>query len=388
MLPSVDLLCPEQVNYPQGCAGFGEPTLDVAGDGTIWYSAVCCVGQSPPIWLSDDGGVSWRTLPFAERTGLIRDATGIEGDFAIDDAGNVYFFDIMAATAFFTKYDADGTHIHSKTDPFPPLVDRPWVRAGAEDEVFILYNTGTDTRFYRSTDGGLTWDHLNARGFGCGLGGFGQGAERHDLFVHACGSVFRSTDGGLTWDDGTALDLPADRTINGGPRSPVYADDDNTAYVPYVYEAGHGGAVGVTAVDVDGNQIVHELISPASGIADYPWVSAGKPGQVAVAYYGADNVTRANATDAEWYLRIAFTENANEANATWTVIDGDPEVLFTGNLGRQPGDFLQIRTAENGDLVVAYAAREPNGGSLVNRFVRSTGLDMGHEIFRNGPLPA
>ena len=60
-LEPVLLICPDHPTYgiyPTGsageCAGFGEPQLEVAGDGTIWYSSVCCVGQSPPIWLSHD----------------------------------------------------------------------------------------------------------------------------------------------------------------------------------------------------------------------------------------------------------------------------------------------------------------------------------------------
>ncbi|MCA1811524.1 MAG: hypothetical protein LC623_05885, partial [Halobacteriales archaeon] len=150
------------------CGAFGEPVIEVAGDGTVWASATCCVGRSPPIWVSRDGGRSFHLLPFADRTGLVRDAFGIEGDFAIDDAGNVFFFDISAATTYFTKYRGDGTHVFTKADAFPPLVDRPWVRAGKADEVWVFYNTGSATNLYHSTDGGLTWSLLPT-GFECGL---------------------------------------------------------------------------------------------------------------------------------------------------------------------------------------------------------------------------
>ncbi len=374
----VDLQCPEYLTYRQACAGFGEPTLEVAGDGTIWYSAVCCVGQSPPIWTSRDNGSTFQPLPFAERTGLVRDAFGVEGDFAIDDEGNVFFFDISAGTSWFTKFQADGSHVFTKADPFPPLVDRPWVRAGAADEVFIVYNSGIDSWFYRSTDGGLTWSYPG-HSFGCNLAGFGQGAERDHLLVHACQTLWQSHDGGVSWDDGVRLERPND---GSGPDTAPFADGAGNAYVPQIWGGDHA-RLGIAVVLADGTQINHEVTS--DGLADYPWLVAGAEGHVAVAYYAADNVTRDTQADAKWRLRIAYTMEAHHPNATWTVIDGDPEVLFTGALGRQPGDFLQIRHTPEGDLAVAYAARTPYGGSLVNRFVRSMDVDMGHDVFRNGP---
>lgn len=151
-----------------------EPVLDVSGKGVIWYSATCCIGRAPPIWISTDGGESLAAIPFADGTGIIRDGTGIEGDFAIDDASNVYFFDILAATAYFTKFDEDGNHIHTKPDSFEPLLDRPWVRAGAEEEVFLFYNTGGSTNFVRSTTGGWVWDYAGITSFPCPLMTMGQ----------------------------------------------------------------------------------------------------------------------------------------------------------------------------------------------------------------------
>ncbi len=379
MLAAVDLQCPEYVQHRQGCAGFGEPTLEVAGDGTIWYSAVCCVGQSPPIWTSRDNGSTFQALPFADRTGAVRDAFGVEGDFAIDDEGNVFFFDISAGTSWFTKFQADGSHVFTKADPFPPLVDRPWVRAGVADEVFIVYNSGIDSWFYRSTDGGLTWSYPG-HSFGCNLAGFGQGAERDHLLVHACDTLWQSDDGGVTWGDGIKLETP---NQGSGPQTAPFADGAGNAYIPQIWRGSEESVVGVAVVRPDGSQYAHQITT--AGLADYPWLVAGAAGNVAVAYYGSDKGSPQSSSAAEWRLRIAYSGNADEDGATWKVIDGDPDILFTGSLGRQPGDFLQIRHTPEGDLAVAYAARVPYGGDLVNRFVRSTGADLGHDVFRNGP---
>lgn len=389
-LPGVDLLCPDHPVYVQPCGGFGEPQLEVAGDGTIWYSAVCCVGQSPPIWRSFDGGETFEAMPFADGTGVARDAFGIEGDFAIDDAGNVYFFDISAATAYLTKYEADGTHVHTKADPFPPLVDRPWVRAGAEDEVFIAYNTGLATRFYRSDDGGLTWDHPGATEFPCGLMALGQGPVRDHLVVGGCAgdpAAYISHDGGRTWGERIDLPMPSGQRGTESYMQPA-ADANGTTYVPVTHttdDEGQNTMISVFAVDADGTVRGPYPATAADGLVDKPWLVAGREGRVAMAYYGAADVTREDEADAVWHLHITYSLDADTDDPTWTTVVADPEPVHEGVFGRSLGDFLQLRQTPDGDLVVAYASRA--SGDLVNRFVRSDGVDLGPDVFRNGPAP-
>ncbi|MGB1585756.1 MAG: hypothetical protein ACPHID_01765 [Thermoplasmatota archaeon] len=394
-LEPVALICPDYPTYgtyPTGgageCAGFGEPQLEVAGDGTIWYSSVCCIGQSPPIWLSHDGGLTFEALPFADGTGVTRDAFGIEGDFAIDDAGNVYFFDISAATGYFTKYEADGTHVFTKPDVFPPLVDRPWVRAGVEDEVFIAYNTGTSERFYRSNDGGLTWDYPGSTEFPCGLMALGQGPMRDHLIMGGCSgdpAAWISLDGGVSWGERIDLPLPDGLGATESYMQPA-ADAAGISYVPVTHRVDPDSlniVISVFAIHPDGTVKGPFLTMPEDGLTDKPWLVAGKEGVVAMAHYVARNTSQETAADdAVWDLVVTYSRDAHTDNPTWTNVVVD-EGLFTGNIGRQPGDFLQLRQAENGDLVIAYTSRE--NGALDNLFIRSTGLDFGPEVFRNGP---
>lgn len=392
--PPVDLVCPDHPNYVIGdCGQFGEPQLEVAGDGTIWYSAVCCVGQSPPIWLSHDGGETFEALPFADGTGVTRDAFGVEGDFAIDDAGNVYFFDISAATAYFTKYEADGTHVHTKPDVFPPLVDRPWVRAGAEDEVFIAYNTGLSEQFYRSEDGGLTWDRVDFHEFPCGLMALGQGPVRDHLILGGCPgdpSAWISHDGGLTWGERIHLPLPDEQSATESYMQPA-ADAAGITYVPVTHsvnanETARNTMISVFAVHPDGTVQGPFPASFDDGLTDKPWLVAGKEGVVAMAYYGARDVTNATEADeAEWYLHITYSLDAHTDDPTWTTAVADPDPVLEGTFGRNLGDFLQLRQTPDGDLVAAYAHRDDSG--LTNRFVRGGGVDFGPEVFRNGPQP-
>lgn len=393
----VDLVCPDHPHYQaneargSNCGAFGEPQLEVAGDGTIWYSAVCCVGISPPIWLSHDDGETFEALPFADGTGGSRDAFGVEGDFAIDDAGNVYFFDISAVTAYFTKYEADGSHVHTKPDPFPPLVDRPWVRAGAEDEVFILYNTGVaGSNFYRSDDGGLTWDYPGSTNFPCPLMTLGQGPVRDHLIASGCSgapAAWISMDGGATWGPRIDLPLPAGQSGTEQYMQPA-ADAAGISYVPVTHtvdDAGENTMISVFAIHPDGTIAGPFPTTSETGLVDKPWLVAGKQGVVAFAYYGADNVTRTDeAEQATWHLKITYSLDAHTDAPTWTTVVADPEPVLEGTFGRNLGDFLQLRQTPDGGLAVAYAMRDETG--LTNRFVRSDmGPDFGPEVFRNGP---
>lgn len=397
----VDLECPSDnplyliwdLAYTD-CGNFGEPQLEVAGDGTIWYSAVCCVGQAPPIWRSFDGGVAFVPLDFGDGTGVVRDAFGIEGDFAIDDAGNVYFFDIAAATGWFTKFSAHGAHLHTKPDVFPPLVDRPWVRAGAADEVFILYNTGMSSRFFRSTDGGLTWDYPGSTEFPCGLMTLGQGGERHQLAATGCAGapmLYRSDDAGATWDGGTGLPVPD----GYGPYESYMApagDANGSFYVPVTHTIDDGAhtVVSVYRVDPDGSVAGPWQVTPSDGLAEKPWMIAGKDGVAAFAYFQAEQVARDNeTTDAVWHVQVAYTSEGLTDRPTWTTVRADPQAVLEGSFGRELGDFLEARQTPDGRIAIAYGARPGSPDApIVNRFVQSAvGIDLGPAVFRNGPAP-
>lgn len=402
-LEPVDLVCPTEglaqiQNQVHGeCGAFGEPVIEVAGDGTIWASATCCVGRSPPIWVSRDGGLHYDLLPFADRTGIVRDSFGVEGDFAIDDAGNVYFFDISAATTWFTKYQGDGTHVFTKADVFPPLVDRPWVRAGVADEVWVFYNTGFATNLYHSTNGGLTWT-LTAVGFDCGLMTFGQGPIRDRLFVAGCAgdpALWISEDGGTTF--GTRIDLPvpdlgmpvADLPNGTGTDAfmPPVADEAGNIYVPFIYANdadAHTLGLYVVIVHPDGTIVGPILVSDTLPWNAMPWGAAAAEGRFAVSWYAADHPP-AEAEAANWTLQVAATFNGNATQPVFTRQQADAEpVLVEQSLGRSLGDFLQSDIGPDGRYYTIYAKRD--AGVTSNRVVISDGLDFGSGVPHNGPL--
>jgi hypothetical protein len=403
-LPPVRLACraEDSVNQVQDtafgttCGGFGEPVIEVAGDGAVWASATCCVGRSPPIWVSRDGGRSFHLLPFADRTGVVRDAFGIEGDFAMDDAGNVFFFDIAAASTYFTKYRADGTHVQTKPDAFPPLVDRPWVRAGKADEAWVFYNTGSATNLYHSTDGGVTWTLLPT-GFNCGLMVFGQGPARDRLLVAGCPGepkLWVSVDGGASFAKPVRLPvpqaIPPGQFRNGTSVDvfmPPVADAAGNVYVPMTYATdrdGHTQGIFVDVVRADGSVAGPFQVSAPGTWNEKPWGAAGAAGRFVLAWYGT-NQTRAHANDAVWDLVVAATLDGASAAPAFQTVRPDPEPVLKGDFGRQLGDFLQSDVGPDGRAYVIYSHRGADG-VLDNRVAVSDGpLGFGPGIPANGP---
>ncbi len=366
--------------------GASEPTVEVAADGTIYASGVCCVGESPPIWVSRDGGAT-----FTELEGdLLRDTFGIEGDFAIDDAGNMYFTDISVASAYISSWDKDGNHRWTiPVGAFMPIVDRPWVRAGAEDEVYFLYNTGVATNFYKSTDGGLTW--MFKHQFGANLGNIGQGPERDHLWVEAGDDLYESTDGGETWSTGYPIPLP---TASGG-RSLSY-------HVPVVDEAGNVWLVSdwrnadedayhVYAVRRDPEGAWHGpyMVSPENGTHHLPWAAAGRDGTLTVAWYGSPEAnadTADGSADAPWYVYAATTVNGNDDTPVFQVVKADPDPVLYGQMGRRLLDFLQIDVGPDGTLHLVYAQDRDGTGDEATQYVQAPSLlGLAPAVYPNGP---
>lgn len=78
-----------------------------------------------------------------------------------------------------------------------------------------------DRRFYRSTDGGVTWIDPAARGLGAGVVALaGDPASESTVLAGTDQGIYRSTDGGETWS-------PLQNELSGGPVLAVALDLKN-----------------------------------------------------------------------------------------------------------------------------------------------------------------
>jgi hypothetical protein len=341
-----------QDSLVDGDCGLGEPSVEVDAAGTIYVTGVCCLTVPPPVYVSRDGGETFTDL--GTETG-VRELFGIEGDFAIDALGRIYFADIEFAGTFqVTVWDKDGAFLHHTKWPAVPIVDRDWIRAEGDGTLYYVYNTGTSTNVYVSSDTGRTWSPAPVFTAPYGLGNAVKGPAMGELWIVG-GSQQGSRladytrDGGLTWTREVT-------TIPAGGNFPVAAfDEAGTLF-------GAGGSddeLFVARRDADGTWNEPVKVSPA-GHHRMPWFATGTAaGTAALCWYGTPDETIGAAS--EWFVHVAHSLGNGE-NATWHVTIADSEPVFTGALGRDLLDFFQCEVGPDGAVHVEYSKLRPSEG--------------------------
>lgn len=329
--------------------GLGEPSVEVDARGTIYVSGVCCIGNAPPVYVSRDDGKTFQEL--TTTTG-VREKFGIEGDFAIDAQGVLYFSDIeLAATFQVTAWDADGRFLRHTKWPAPPLVDRDWIRAEGNGHLYYVYNTGGSTNVYTSQDGGATWSLRPVFTAPYGLGNAVRGTRPGELWILGGGLEGKrradfTLDGGMTWKSEKTSAL-----LGGGFPTGAF-DEAGNLYVTGAPQ----DRIYVSRRSPDGSWSDAFMVTPDFGHHRMPWIAAGGAGKAAVAWYG----TLEEKTDATWFLFVAVSLDADAPDPHWQVAIADPEPILVGNLGRQLLDFLQVEIGPDGAVHVAYSKLRPN----------------------------
>jgi hypothetical protein len=375
---------------PETCnvnnCGASEPVIELAGDGTIYVSGTCCVGGSPPIWYSKDGGHSFQLL----RGDVARDSFGIEGDFAIDEAGNVYFSDISVASGYLSSWNAEEEHRWTiPAGPFVPPVDRPWIRAGPEDTAWFLYNQVASTLLYQSTDGGITWTLQQE--FPGPLGFFERGPGLEELWVSADGHLWHSEDGGQTFEQLEEIPRPSDEGERFMAYEVLAIDEASNVWAVYDWTNGTSEAYHVYAVkrSPEGQWSDPIRVSPEQGTHHLPWAASSAEGSLALAWYGTlDDEAGPNEVDedAQWELFTAATIDGTEDDPSFQLAQPDPAFVHQGPMDRKLLDFLQVEIGPEGAVHVAYAQDREGQEDERTEYVRSTtGLDLARDDYLNGP---
>jgi hypothetical protein len=340
-----------QDSLVDGDCGLGEPQVEVDSAGTIYVSGVCCLTVPPPVYVSRDGGQTFEDLASDVP---VREQFGIEGDFAVDGLGNVYFADIeFAATFQVTAWTKDGDYLHHTKWPAVPIVDRDWIRAEGDGVLYYVYNTGTSTNVYTSQDGGRTWSPAPVHTAAFGLGMAVKGPAKGELWVLGGGSdaitADVTRDGGLTW-------ASEQTTIPNGASFPVGAFDGAGS----LFGAGVvDDSIQVARRDPDGTWNPAVEVSPA-GNHRMPWFATGSRAGTAVAcWYGTPD--EAIGPGSKWFVHVGVSRGNGEPG-TWTVAVADAEPVFVGELGRHLLDFFQCEVGPDGAVHVAYSKLRPSEG--------------------------
>jgi hypothetical protein len=350
-----------QDSVVDGDCGLGEPQVEVDSAGTIYVSGVCCLTVPPPVYVSRDGGRTFTDL--ATDTG-VREQFGIEGDFAIDDLGRIYFADIeFAATFQVTAWEADGTFLHHTKWPALPIVDRDWIRAEGDGTLYYVYNAPPSTHIYKSSDTGRTWSPTPIHSSSFGLGMAVKGLAPGELWILGGSDGGMTTadytlDGGLTWQVETT-------SAPDGASFPVGAFSEDGS----LFAAGNSeGHIQVARRTPQGEWLEAVQVSP-DGTHQKPWMGTGAGNMsAAICWYGtADEQVSASS---EWRVHVATT-TAGGANGTWNVTIPDQTTVFAGQLSDQLLDFFQCEVGPDGAVHVAYSRLFGEGTEEQLTYVRS-----------------
>ena len=365
-------------------------------------------------WYSDDRGKTWN---FVNRA-IPPDNEPISGfsdpDFAIDYAGNVYLSEINLVNVAVSKSTDRGASYTLQNFFGETFSDRQWKTAGPKNVVFIVGNPS------------------------------GGGTFPGDPLGHTNHTIYRSTDGGQTFSDGVSDpggegDLVFSRKTttmyephrsSGNLQIAAFRDplnpDPNVALKPKIYTVAKGVDMlsHWSAIDVDsvGNVYItwdeggngdrpagvyysysknggRNWARPSrvdkTGATDiWPWIAAGAPGRVAIAWFGNDHKLPGHdaeqaGEDDPWNVYVAQTLTGlgckSSTTAGFRVTKATPEPFHVGTVcmggtvcqaelvDRRLGDYFVIDIDKLGGVVAAYSDTRQGGSVALPAFFRQKG---------------
>lgn len=365
--------------------GGAEPNLAVARDGTLYVS------NPGELWRSDDGGQTWGAVGAGQLDG------GGDGDIAVDDAGNVYWlglFGTSGAIPFQVSHDRGETWSEAVDLSNGTGNDREWIAATGDGRIATTWRGATGLEFRFSPDGGATWHdkvsaapdgnqgpvlhhanrtYLAAADFGGPTGG--------EALLH----VYISTDDGAAWTSVVAARVPqsaAGETNGYITDFPVLAADSaGTLYLVYATNLGltgspegpvlpgAGSLFGIALVtSMDGGLTWSSplIVSDPSKDARMPWVAAGAPGRIAVAWYEGANSIPGESLPDQWNVQMWHSISADQhapqgATVRLTSMPNHLGALCTSGTGclvsdRSLLDFFEVAITPDGQPVATWAS--------------------------------
>lgn len=353
-----------------GTGGRGaEPSVVAGPEGRIY------VGATPGFWRSMDGGATFDQLGedacFDELPGGTcmpgraykdpgLDAYDGDIDFAVDAQGALYYvglFGDAGTVPFMRSRDGGDTW----TEPFDLAngndSDRQWIDALPNGTLYVTWrdrgapdasDPPAHRLFRRSPDGGATWGPPVIMGDDALQGPLAHDPARgalYSAFYEDGVRIARSTDEGATWTTLAVTSEERDLRFRNGyaiTKFPVAAvDEAGTVYVVWATDAPVAGPADAKALGLPRSYLAvsHDRgeswsspipLSPEGRASIYPWIVAGKPGRVAVAWYENEHgVPNENAPDA-WNVVLVESVTADTEAPTFAGGPANAEPIHLG----------------------------------------------------------
>jgi hypothetical protein len=351
------------------------------------------------LWTSRDDGRTWQRVNW-NGTGFFTPPNGNLGfsdpDITEDSAGTVYITGIdLANDALVSSPDG------GKTWPTGTVQchegDRPWLAGGPKKgTVFLADNSEQYGHIIvRSTDSGASCSSVHATGSTGSWEGYGKilyDAGNDTIYEaaisgdHAVGIIAlpHATKQFDSGNPGTVVDFPADMStsFNAFWKAQLAQGPDHTLYLTWTTDdraqGSSGGCSGaatpianrvmLTASRDGGRHWTRPVVVARPGVTvNWPWITAGPDGHVAVAWYQYDRIVDLNCAPdkAAMGVRVAMLSAADTTQPHITTVDpigrpihygqvctGGTSCVATGQ-DRRLGEFFTIAQDRRGCVMIA-----------------------------------
>jgi hypothetical protein len=377
--------------------------------GNYYVAAIQGVPGGIDVWKSTDSGNTFSYLgqPDGLQIGsaLGADGVGLGGgdeDIAVSPSGVVYASSLWLGSATqSTSFTGGTTWVSNPFSSDLPLVDRQWIAPHGNSELYLTTKqlgadiNGTVSLFVaKSFDNGITFPQValvTTPEAGIQPGDQGNitvdqnNGNVYTVFIGSNGNIIwlaASTNGGKTWMLKQVFAAPAGTNLANifpvvavDSASNVFVVFSNGANV-FLTASTNQGASWTTPVRVNNGA--------ATKTAMGPWISAGAPGHVNIAFWGT-SAADANSTTASWQVFNAQSANATKAIPTITqaaatgVIHVGPicnQGLACAAGTRNLAEYFAPDVGLNGEALIIYSddknTTSPTGAARTF-FVKQTG---------------
>lgn len=369
-----------------------EPSIKVDAQGRIFAGGPIGIigGFQGYLWRSVDNGTNWQFIHDVADKRVGPGLGGGDTDIAITPGGRIYYADLWLGDLSVTRSD-DGGLTWTQGSPVAsniPSTDRQWLGVYGENVVYLAYNQiPYGPMVSKSLDGGITWvsrpalpptQTLNIWSIGNMVVNPRDGSLY--LAFTGCTQTVDCWAGGET----TGVEVWVTRSFDGGQSfSPVMVHRGNmsahlftsmamdTAGNLYVVwsetQDGRDKIWLATSTDQGAHWSAAKRVGFGIGQAVFPWVVAGSPGRVGVAFYGTTSTANPETSDPSlvWYPYYAQSLNALNATTDWNY---GPATSVPNHIGqicmggitcssggdRTLGDFFQLALMPDGATVIIY----------------------------------
>lgn len=370
------------VGYPAG-----EPTLAITKKGDMFFPSINVYqANHVEVAKSTNGGKTWKSVS-PNLAGQNLHPVSLDPYVYVDEGTNrVFNIDLTVACSILSFTDNGGKDW--TTNPLAcgrPVNDHQTLFAGSpvdsttvgyENLVYYCWNDVATTSCSKSLDGGLTWHPTGSPAFPgvqSEAGGFCGGLAGHGV-VDGKGTVYLPKESclqpwiGISHDEGKTWKniRVSKKSAGGGILDPSVAVD-RAGNVYYVWTGGDR-RIYLSVSRNGGKKWGKPMIVDAPKVreANIGTVTVGKPGNVAIAYYGSENspwkhsCAKNNKCDGAswagttWNGYMTVTKDALAKSPTFYSASVNPKnhPLMAGNCG--PGrcqnafDFIDVVLAPNG----------------------------------------